>query len=147
MSGVQTDAYVTAFGFSGSEDTPGVVNMLGLPEAVAGDALFVGTFDGHEAALERQARVVVRGLPDGAYEVRLYGARVGDDAGLGRLARFRIGDAVVDLEQSDNAAEAAVFADVRPDARGEIVVQVGVSPDGTARFADLAALWVTRTAP
>lgn len=145
QSGAPTDVYATSFRFSGTEAEVGGVDTLDLPAEVGGDSLWVGTFDGHEAALEREGRVVLRGLSPGRYQVRLYARRSGNDAGLGRRTRYRIADQTRDLEVSNNESEMATFDDLQPDARGEIVVRVGVSPEGTARFADLGAMWVTRT--
>ncbi|HJL19937.1 MAG TPA: hypothetical protein RMH99_30010 [Sandaracinaceae bacterium LLY-WYZ-13_1] len=142
--GAASTARVTAWGFSGTQEGGSPDNGLGLPGDVSRDTLWLGSFDGHAAALDREARLVVRGLPEGRYRVELFASRTGTDGGRGRLTRYRIGPDAVDLEVANNTADVAVFDDVRPDPRGEIVVRVGVSPDGSARFAYAGALRVTR---
>jgi hypothetical protein len=52
-----------------------------------------------------------------------------------------------DLEVADNRDRVVVFTDVRPDAQHRLEVDVAVSPDGTARFAYLGSLVLTRTGP
>lgn len=144
-SGAATRAHVTSWGFSGTQEGGAADNVLGWPGDVSRDTLWVGSFDGHAAALEMEARLVVRGLPDGAYRLELFASRDGDDSGRGRLTRYRVGDRFVDLEVTDNRGTVARLEDVRPDARGEIVLRVGVSPEGGARFAYAGALRVVRT--
>ena len=88
---------------------------------------------------------MVRGLPAGAYRLELFASRAGDDSGRGRLTRYRVDERFVDLEVADNRGTVARLEDVRPDARGELVVRIGVSPDGAARFAYAGVLRVVRT--
>lgn len=145
QSGLPSTARVTAWGFTGVQEGGRADNTLGLEGDVSRDSLWVGSFDGHAAALGMEARVVIRGLPVGRYRVELFASRTGNDSGNGRLTRYRIEDSFVDLEVADNRGEVATFDGVSPDARGEILVRVGVSPAGRARFAYVGALWVTRT--
>lgn len=143
-TGAPSTARVTAWGFSGVQEGGRSDNALGLPADVSRDTLWVGTFDGHAAALGMEARVVVRGLPAGRYDLELFASRTGDDEGRGRLTRYRIADASVDLEVADNTDRVARFEDVRPDLRGEIVIRVTISPDGGARFAYAGTVRITR---
>ncbi len=145
VGGRDTTARVTAWGFTGVQEGGLSDNALGLEGDVSRDSLWIGSFDGHAAALGMEARVVVRGLPAGRYRVELFASRTGTDSGNGRLTRYRIGGRHVDLEVADNAGELARFEGVSPDERGEILIRVGVSPEGSARFAYVGALWVTRT--
>jgi len=135
-------ARVTAHGFVGAHESGSSSNSLGFPAEVSRDTIWVGSLDGHEAALGMEARVVVRGLPPGRYDLELFASRAGDDGGAGRLARYTIGDTYRDLDASGNSGEVARFEGVSPDERGEIVIRVAVSPEGAARFAYLGALRV-----
>lgn len=144
LGGVTGSALVTAWGFSGVQEGGRGDNALGLPPEVSRDTLWVGTFDGHAAALGLEARVVLRGLGPGSYRIALFASRTGDDGGRGRLTRYRVGGEEIDLEVSDNVDGRAVFDRVSPDARGEIVIRAGVSPAGGARFAYLGAIEITR---
>lgn len=146
VDGDASTALATAWAFDGTQEGGRPDNALGLPPEVSRDTLWVGSFDGHDAALAREARVVIRGLPAGSYRVELFASRDGDDGGRGRLTRYAIGDAHEDLDAADNADRTAVFDAVAPDARGELVIRVTVSPDGAARFGYLGAIRVTRVA-
>ena len=57
---------------------------------------------------------------------------------------FRSERAFEDLDAADNTDRTAVFGDVTPDGNGEVLIRVGVSPDGSARFGYVGALHVTR---
>lgn len=144
VAGEATTALVTAWAFDGVQEGGRPDNALGLPGDVSQDTLWVGSFDGHAAALAREARLVVRGLPPGRYRVALFASRDGTDSGNGRLTRYTIEGETRDLDCADNADRVAVFEPVSPDARGELVIRVGVSPDGAARFAYLGAARITR---
>jgi hypothetical protein len=144
-SGAPSTVHATTWGFSGTQTGGVATNDVGWPDDVGSDSLWVGSFGSHAAALLLEGRLVVRGLPPGRYRVDVFASRVGDDGGRGRLTRYRIGTASADLEVADNRGALATFDDVSPDARGEVLLRVGVSPDGTARFAYLGAVRVTRT--
>jgi len=139
-----TSVRVTTFRFSGAQEGGSPDNALGLPGDVSRDTLWVGSFDGHAAALDREARIVVRGLPPGRHRVELFASRDGTDSGRGRLTRYRVGARHADLEVANNTADLATFDDVEPDPRGEVVIRVSVSPEGAARFAYAGALRITR---
>jgi len=143
VAGVDTSVRVTAWAFDGDQEGGATDNAFGWDGDVSRDTLWVGTFDGHAAALEREARVVIRGLPEGSYRVELFASRDGTDSGRGRLTRYTIEDRSEDLDVADNTDRTAVFDAVSLDDRGEIVIRVGVSPDGGARFAYLGALRLT----
>jgi hypothetical protein len=145
-AGARTSAMVTAWAFAGTQEG-GLDDLIGLGPEVSRDSLWVGSFDGHAAALAREARVVIRGLPSGAYRLELFASRAGTDEGRGRLTRYRVEGAFADLEVADNRERTAALEDVRPDARGEVVLRVSVSPAGLARFAYLGALRVVRVGP
>lgn len=144
VGGVDTDVVVASVGFTGEQTGGSFVNELGLPPEVSSDTLWVGTFDGHDLALTLEAVVTLRGVPDGTYAIELFASRDGDDGGPGRLTRYRIGAAEMDLDAQDNTSRLATFEDVRPDAGGQIVLRVGVSPAGTARFGYLGSLVLIR---
>jgi hypothetical protein len=144
VDGAPSSVRVTAWGFSGVQEGGRADNDLGVPGDVSRDTLWVGSFDGHAAALGLEARLVVRGLPPGRHRVELFASREGTDSGRGRLTRYRIGERHVDLEVANNTRDVATFDDVRPDGRGEIVIRVSVSPAGAARFAYAGFLRVTR---
>ncbi len=141
-----TNVHVTAMGFDGTQTGGRSDNALGWPGDVSSDTLWVGTFDGHEAALDREGMLVVRGLiREGVYRVTLFASRTSDDSGRGRLTRYEIGDEEQLLEVSDNIERTAVFDDVRPDELGEVRIRVTVAPSGSGRFAYVGALIVERT--
>ena len=142
VEGTPSSVRVTAFGFVGAHESGSSSNAFGFPADVSRDTLWVGSTEGHEAALQQQARVVVRGLPGGRYDLEFFASRLGDDGGAGRLARFSIGNVSRDLDAAGNADRVIRFEGISPDARGEIVVRIGVSPDGAARFAYVGALRV-----
>lgn len=139
----ETSALVTAWGFTGTQEGGSPTNGLGFPGDVSRDTLWVGSFDGHAAALDLEARVVIRGLAPSRHRLTMFASRDGDDGGIGRLTRYTVGSDFVDLAVSDNT-DTEVSLEVSPDARGEVVLRVGVSPDGTGRFAYLGALRVER---
>lgn len=142
--GAPTSVLATAWGFTGVQEGGSATNTLGLPADVSRDSLWVGSFDGHAAALGMEARVVLRGLDAGPHRIELFASRIGTDGTNGRLTRYRIGAQTRDLEVSDNTSRTVAFDGVVPDARGEVVIRIAVSPDGNARFAYLGAMWVTR---
>lgn len=142
--GVLTDARVSVRGFSGTQTGGSAINDLGLPATVSADSLWVGSFDGHEAALGMRAHVALEGLSPGEYTLELFASRDGDDGGNGRLTRYAVGGRALDLEVSDNRDRAATFDAVSPDADGTLDLEVSVSPDGRARFAYAGMLRLTR---
>ena len=143
-AGGATSVLATTWGFSGAQEGGSAANTLGLPADVSRDSLWVGSFDGHAAALGMEARLVLRGLDAGPHRIELFASRTGDDAPNGRLTRYRIGTDSRDLDVADNTSRTAVFEHVAPDARGEVVIRIAVSPEGTARFAYLGAVRITR---
>ena len=143
--GMLTDARVSVSGFVGTQTGGSAVNDLGLPADVSADSLWVGSFDGHDAALALGAEITIAGLVPGSYRLELFASRDGDDSGNGRLTRYTVTTRSLDLEVSDNRALAATFDDVSPDAEGAITIDLGVSPAGRARFAYAGSLRVTRT--
>lgn len=144
IRGERTDARVRVSGFTGTQTGGSAVNTLGLPADVSADSLWVGSFDGHAAALDLTAHVEVTGLTPGAYALELFASRDGDDGGNGRLTRYALGARTLDLEVTDNQSRIARFDAVTPDARGTISIDVSVSPSGGARFAYVGMLRVTR---
>jgi hypothetical protein len=143
--GMLTDARVSVSGFVGTQTGGSAVNVLGLPAEVSSDSLWVGSFDGHDAALGLGAEITVAGLVPGSYRLELFASRDGDDAGNGRLTRYAIAERILDLEVSDNRARVASFDDVSPDGSGAFRIDVAVSPAGRARFAYAGSLRVIRT--
>ena len=145
-----TDAGESTFVFLSKEDLRGsqeggaAQNDFMWPAEVSQDSVWLGSFEGHEAAREITGHAIFEGLADGAYRIEIFGSRSGDDAGAGRLVRFAIGEDSLDYDTSDNESELAVFDEVRPEG-GLIDIVVAVSPLGTARFAHLGAVVLTRT--
>ncbi len=131
-------------GFEGSNESGLAGNTLGWPDTVSRDVCFLGSFDGHDAALLERATVEVSNLEPGPYTLTLFASREGDDNGAGRLTRYTVGSSSRDLEASDNTGDVAVFEGVEPDTRGVITIDVTVSPAGTARFGYLGALTLAR---
>ena len=144
LGGDATSVRITAWEFDGTQEGGSLDNAFGVDADVSRDSLYVGTFDGHAAALEREARVVVRGLPPGRYRVEIFASRDGTDSGRGRLTRYTIEGAHRDLDVADNADRQAVFEEVSPDSRGEVLIRVGVSPEGGARFGYIGFVRLTR---
>lgn len=133
-----------ADGFTGANEGGLGANTLGYPDTVSGDVCWTGSFDGHAAALAETGAVALEDLAPGHYELRLFGSRIGDDGGLGRLTHYTVDGQTLDLEISDNAGDEAVFADVSPDAAGRLLIEVSVSVASTGRFAYLGALVLTK---
>ncbi|MEZ4253820.1 MAG: hypothetical protein R3B99_36915 [Polyangiales bacterium] len=144
-TGMPTTARVRTVGFTGTQTGGVAENTLGLPAEVSTDTLWVGSFDGHEAALALEGEVMLEGLPEGMYTLTLFASRTGDDGGRGRLTRYALGEREVDLEVADNAERTAVFDEVVPDASGRVRVRVLVSPDGAGRFGYVGSLSLERT--
>ncbi len=144
VAGEATDVRVSVRGFTGVQTGGRMDNTLGLPGDVSADSLWVGSFDGHAAALAMRAVITLTGLTDGDYDLALFASRDGSDSGNGRLTRYAIGERSLDLDVSDNADRTATFESVRPDASGTITIDVTVSPEGMARFAYAGSLVVTR---
>jgi hypothetical protein len=144
MGGVTLDLMVSTSGFNGVQLGGSMTNTLGYPGTASSDSFWVGSFDGHAAALPLTGRVEVTGFMGGEYEIELFASRDGDDAGIGRLTRYRIGTETFDLDASDNTSETITFDRVRPNASGVIRLEVTVSPDGMGRFAYIGTLVLRR---
>jgi hypothetical protein len=143
-AGAATLISVTTVGFDGIQEGGESVNDFMWPADVSRDSIWVGTFDGHDAALLRSGHAVFDGLADGVYRVEVFGSRTGDDAGAGRLIRVVAGGETADFDTADNQSSLATLEGLRPEA-GLLDISVGVSPMGTARFAHLGAVVLTRT--
>lgn len=143
-AGGDTSAAAASASFDGTQTGGLGANDLGWPADVSSDSLWVGSFDGHDAALTRLARVTLRGLPEGRYSLTLFASRTGDDGGRGRLTRYTLGSETRDLEVADNSGDTVTFETVSPDEVGELAFTVGVSPAGSGRFGYLGALVLTR---
>ncbi|MFK7985171.1 MAG: hypothetical protein AB8I08_03995 [Sandaracinaceae bacterium] len=143
VDGAPTSVRVAVSDFDGVQTGGRADNTLGWPGDVSADSLWVGSFDSHAAALDRQGVVTLEGLPAGRYELALFASRTGTDGGRGRLTRYRVGAETRDLDVSENASAQARF-EVRPDEDGHVRVEVAVSPAGSARFAYLGAVHLTR---
>lgn len=142
-SGERTDAVLVTRGFVGTQTGGSSINTLGLPGDVSRDSLWVGSFDGHAAALALEGRVVISGLGEGAYDLDLFASRDGDDGGRGRLTRYVIEGDARDLDVADNRDRSVHFEALRP-IDGTITVSVGASPAGSARFGYVGSVTVTR---
>jgi hypothetical protein len=59
------------------------------------------------------------------------------------LTRFSVGDAWADLETADNSGS-TVSLQASPDAYGEIVLTIRISPDSISQFGYINALSVTK---
>lgn len=130
--------------FTGSNESGLAANELGWPASVSQDVCWVGSFDGHDAALLDSATVVLDNLPPGIYSLTAFASREGDDAGRGRLTRYTVGGLSQDLEISDNTGGIVVFDDLSA-STGSIALDIAVSPAGSSRFGYLGALTLTRT--
>lgn len=144
VGGVMTELEVTSSGFNGVQLGGSSTNTLGYPGTASSDSFWVGSFDGHDAALALTGRVELSGFAGGEYSIELFASRDGDDAGIGRLTRYRVGTETHDLDASDNTSETITFARVRPNTSGVIRLDVTVSPSGTGRFGYIGTLILTR---
>jgi len=144
VGGEMTDVRVSVRGFTGVQTGGRMDNALGLPGDVSADSLWVGSFDGHGAALAMRATITLSGLTAGEYDLELFASRDGNDSGNGRLTRYAIEDRTLDLDVADNRDRTVTFDAVRPDGTGAIAIEVTVSPEGMARFAYAGSLVVTR---
>lgn len=144
MGGVTLDLTVTTSGFNGVQLGGSMTNTLGYPGTASSDSFWVGSFDGHAAALTLAGHVELAGFTGGEYEIELFGSRDGDDAGIGRLTRYQIGTVTHDLDASDNTSQTITFDRVRPNASGVIRLDVTVSPEGTGRFGYIGTLVLRR---
>ena len=142
---VATRIWVNADGFTGTQTGGAARNDLGLPTDVARDSLWVGSTGGREEALTRTATVTFNGLDAGSYRLRLFASRAGDDGARRRMGAYTVGASTLELDASDNVARTLVFEDVRPDASGQLRLEIRVSPTGSSRFAYLGVLWLERT--
>jgi poly(3-hydroxybutyrate) depolymerase len=130
--------------FNGTNQNGIGTNGVGVPETVTADNFWVGSFDGHAAALLETATVEISGLdPLATYQLELYASRSGDDGGNGRLTRYTIGAVFQDLEVSDNTTGSVLFAGLT----GSEVIElsINVSESGSGRFAYLSGMTLTRT--
>ncbi|CAM2064868.1 Esterase PHB depolymerase [Sulfidibacter corallicola] len=128
-------------GHFGSGTTGGVL----VPDSAGFDGMFMGSRNGHDEALGLSAPMVIGGLTPGAtYEIAIYGSANGTDGNRGRLNRYTIGNEWRDLDTADNTDREAIFEEVTADAAGKITVYVGVSPEGSARYAQVNALRIER---
>jgi predicted esterase len=134
---------VISNGFNGTNQNGVGINPFGIPESVTADNFWVGSFDGHEAALLETAVVTISGLePQATYSLELFASRTGDDGGRGRLSRYSIGTEFQDLEVADNDSNSVLFENLTGN---EIInLQITVSPEGTGRFAYLGGMILRR---
>ena len=131
-------------GFTGTNQNGIPTNTLNIPETVTEDNFWVGSFDGHAAALLESATVSISGLnPAATYDLELFASRSGNDGGNNRLTRYTVGGDVQDLEVSDNTDTSIIFADLTGADTIELTIQV--SPNGTTRFAYLGGMRLVRT--
>ncbi|MBO6940650.1 MAG: hypothetical protein JJ863_37095 [Deltaproteobacteria bacterium] len=144
VEGDPTDVTFAAAGFTGTQTMGAASNDFGWPLTASQDSLWVGSFDGHDAALLERGTITVSSLPPGRYRVVLFASRTGDDAGIGRLTRYTIDGTQQELEVSDNTSDRAMFTGVSPDAAGDLEIAVEVSPNGTGRFGYIGVAIITR---
>jgi hypothetical protein len=131
--------------FSGTNGVGVAANALGWPATVSMDTLWAGSFSGHSAALAAPAQLELRDLPVGSYTLEVFASRTGKDGNMDRLGRYTVGGGTwKDLDAADNTSQKAVFANQTVDSGGKLILDVAVSPAGTARFAYLGALVLTR---
>lgn len=143
--GAATGIYVDVRGFDGTQTGGEEQNQLGLPAEVSRDSLWVGSFQGHEAAVTRTATLSFSGLDSSArYRLTLFASRSGDDEGRGRSTLYASGAAQVELDPVDNQDRTVELGGLRPDEAGQLSVSVRVNPESTGRFAYLGAAWLTR---
>lgn len=145
-SGAASNASVTTFGFAGTQ-TGGPAETeasLGLPAEASQDSIYIGNGAPHADALGKVAEVELRGVAPGRYRMTLFAGRDGDDDGLGRLTRYTVGEVNDDLDASNNTTQVAVLEDLRPDDDGRLLLKIGVSPDGMARYAYIGTLTLAR---
>ncbi len=142
--GATVDVRVTTSGFNGVQLGGSMTNTLGYPGTASSDTFWVGSFDGHDAALTLTGVVELSGLAPGNYMVEVFASRDGDDTGIGRLTRYRLDTRTQDLEVSDNTSRSVTLSPVRPDASGRLRLEVTVSPSGTGRFGYIGTLILTR---
>ncbi len=138
-----TVGFTVVDAFNGVNSNGSPSNDIGFPDSVGVDNLWLGSHDGHQAALLESAVVQISGLsPNTTYELELFASRTGNDGGNGRLTRYTLNGQHQDLEVSDNTANSIVFSVLSNGT--EIDLNIAVSPDGTARYAYLGALVLTR---
>jgi len=146
---VDSDAAATTVDLFVSTAFAGV-NQSGIdttlfPDSATRDSFYCGSFDDHDDGLLHPGAVTLTDLdPTGSYVIELFAARSGDDDGRGRLTRYTVDGQTRDLEVSDNTTDKARFVGVVPEADGSVVVEVAVSPAGTARFCYLGVLEIER---
>lgn len=118
-------------------------NDLGFPETVTVDSFWVGSFDGHDAALLESATISISELePQATYNLELFASRSGNDGGQFRLTRYTVNGVFQDLEVSDNTANTVFFENLT--GQDTIDIHITVSPEGTGRFAYLGGLILRR---
>ncbi len=131
--------------FSGTNTSGVAANTLGWPATVSQDTLWAGAFAGHHQALTAPGKLTLRDLPAGTYNLEIFASRAGKDGQRDRLGRYTVNGAPAqDLDATDNAAKTLTFANLLVGKSGELELEVAVSPAGTARFAYLNALILTR---
>ena len=137
-------AFTISATFDGTENNAASGDSL-YHENAQVDGWFSGGFQGgHAGALANPAAIKFTGLiPTGSYSLKCYGANNGNDNGRGFLTRYQVGTQWRDLEASENTSETVEFSQVTANALGELELQIGVSPAGTARFAFLNVLELT----
>ncbi len=129
--------------FTGTNQNGIGPNQLNIPESVTSDNFWVGSFDGHVEALLETATVLIAGLETNAtYSIEIFASRSGDDGGNGRLTQYTLNNQSQDLEVSDNTANSIIFNGLTGSESQTLSVQV--SSDGSARFAYLGGLIITR---
>lgn len=142
VGGAATGVTVSTSGFTGTQTGGSSVNDLGYPGGVSSDSLWVGSFDGHAAALALEGTVTLSGLSAGTYEITVFASRDGSDGGNGRVTRYAIGSESLELDVADNEGRVAVFAEVESD--GAVRMTVGVATTGASRFGYVGSLVVRR---
>jgi len=138
VGGAATGIVARTSGFTGTQTGGSAANDLGYPGGVSSDSLWVGSFDGHAAALALEGTVTLSGLSAGTYVITVFASRDGDDGGNGRVTRYAIGSESIELDVVDNESRVATFAEVESD--GTLRMTVGVSATGASRFGYIGSL-------
>lgn len=132
--------------FAGANLEGQATNGIGWPETASSDSLWVGSFDGHQQALQKKGQLTLSNLdPQGTYTLTLFASRTGNDNGNGRLTRYVVGAQQKDVEVADNTTTTVTFDDIKASASGRVDVVVTPSPNGSSRFAYIGAMSIERT--
>jgi hypothetical protein len=112
---------------------------------VSRDYLLAGSATSHADALTKPGQVTITGLTASAlYTLEMYGSAVQSGTSSEFSTNYKAGGKTVTYLPLNNSVGVANLVGVMSDSTGKIVLDVAVTPNGTAKYAVLGGLRIVR---